>query len=278
MRALAGWAAPILMAIATLVVVTWFVRWIEPRLAFFPLAGQDVTPAAFGIEFTPVTVATDDGAEIRLWHLPRADARARVVYFHGNGGNLSIWTDILAGLWQEGFDVTAVDYRGYGLSTGEPSEQGLYRDVDATLRFVQTQSHTDGVPLIYWGRSLGTPLAAYAATRHPPRGVVLEAGFPSARSVLETNPVLWLLSFASTYRFATSDWMATVRQPSLVLHGDRDSVIPYRLGRRLYDSIPGPKTFITIPGGDHNDAVPRDPKLYWNAIKAFVDALHDERS
>ena len=102
---------------------------------------------------------------------------------------------------------------------------------------------------------------------------MLEAGFPAMRSVLETNPVLWTLSWLSGYRFPTAAWMASVTQPTLVLHGDRDSVIPYRLGQRLFASIAGPKTFVTIAGGDHNDAVPRDPGRYWDAIRRFIATL-----
>lgn len=278
MRAASGWLGPVAVLIVVLAVVTWLVRRAEPRLTFFPLAGEDVTPKSFGIDYTPLTVTTDDGERLRLWHLPRSDAHAQIVYFHGNGGNLSLWCDVFAGLWREGFEVTAVDYRGYGVSTGSPSEQGLYRDVDATLRVVLEQARRADVPLIYWGRSLGTAMAAYAATRRPPDGLVLEAGFPSIRSVVETNPVVWLLSWVSSYRFPTARWMTSVQQPTLVLHGDRDSVIPYRLGQRLYEALPGPKTFVTIPGGDHNEAVPRDPTLYWNAVKNFVTTVRHDRS
>ena len=106
------------------------------------------------------------------------------------------------------FDVVAIDYRGYGVSTGRPTESGLYRDVDATIAFVRDRLPHVNAPLVYWGRSLGTPMAAYAASREAPAGVVLEAGFPNVRGVLESNPVLWTLSWFSTYRFATADWMA----------------------------------------------------------------------
>ncbi|HXG90623.1 MAG TPA: alpha/beta hydrolase [Vicinamibacterales bacterium] len=250
--------------------VGWLVRRAEPGFAFFPSPGEDGTPQSFGVPFTAATVITEDGERLRVWHLPRADARAQVVYFHGNGGNLSLWADVLVGLWRQGFDVIGFDYRGYGVSTGSPTEQGLYRDTDAVLHYVHTTARRTGVPLLYWGRSLGTPMAAYAASRRAPDGVVLEAGFPSARDVLQDSPLLWALSFLSTYRFATADWMAAVRAPALVLHGDRDSVIPYHLGTRLYEALPGPKTFVTIAGGDHNDPLPRDGAPYWTAVHAFV--------
>ena len=273
MRVSVGWAIPIVLALIAAVILAWLVRRAEPRLAFFPMSGEDTTPAAYRVPFTPITIATEDGERLRAWHLPRPDARAQVVYFHGNGGNLALWSDVLVGLWHQQLDVIAVDYRGYGLSTGSPSEQGLYRDVDATARHVRDHLRRADLPLVYWGRSLGTPMAAYAAAKYPGDAVVLEAGFPSMRSVLETNPVLWLLSWFASYRFATAEWMQAVRQPTLVLHGDRDSIIPYRLGQRLYESLPGPKTFVTIPGGDHNDPVPRAAQDYWRAVETLVASL-----
>jgi uncharacterized protein len=261
------------IAVAALAALTLFVRRLEPRLAFFPFAGEDTTPADAGIPFRAHTIDTADGERLRLWHLAHDTPAARVVYFHGNGGNLSMWAPVLGGLWQQGFDVVAIDYRGYGVSSGRPTESGLYRDVDATLAFVRERTPPAGAPLVYWGRSLGTAMAAYAAARQPPDGIILEAGFPSARSVLETNPLLWMLSWLSRYRFSTADWMQRVQRPALVLHGDRDSVIPYRLGQRLFASLAQPKTFVTLHGGDHNDAEPPDSRAYWSAVRAFVDTL-----
>jgi fermentation-respiration switch protein FrsA (DUF1100 family) len=276
MRASAGWLTQTAVVLVLLGVVAAAVRFAESKLAFFPSPGETRTPDALGIAFTATTLDTSDGERIRVWHLPRPDARARVVYFHGNGGNLSLWAAVLGGVWQQGFDVIAVDYRGYGVSTGQPSERGLYRDVDATLAFVQRLPPLDA-PLVYWGRSLGTPIAAYAASRHAPDGVIFESGFPTMRSVLETNPVMWVLSWLSSYSFPTADWMAGVTSPALVLHGDRDRVIRYSLGQRLFERLPGPKRFVTLPNVDHNDGAAPDWTLYWNAVRDFVAELPSRR-
>jgi fermentation-respiration switch protein FrsA (DUF1100 family) len=263
----------IVLIVVGIAVLGWGVRQLEPRMAFFPFAGENVTPRQFGADFTALTLDTADGERLRAWHLPHADPLAQIVYFHGNGGNLSVWTDVLVGLWRERFDVIAVDYRGYGLSSGTPTEQGLYRDVEATVAAVDANLRRADVPLIYWGRSLGAAMAGYAATRGRPDGVVLEAGFPSGRSLFDRNPVMLVLSAFSTYRFATAEWMAAVTVPTLVIHGDRDSVIPYRHGERLYERLPGPKRFVTIPGGDHNDPIPADAPLYWGAVREFIASL-----
>jgi fermentation-respiration switch protein FrsA (DUF1100 family) len=265
--------AIIVLIVGVIVVLVFAVRLLEPRMAFFPFPGEDVTPRQFGTEFTAFTLNTADGEVLRAWHLSRTDAIAQIVYFHGNGGNLSIWADVLVGLWHQRLDVIAVDYRGYGMSTGTPTERGLYRDVDATVAHVESALRRPGLPLIYWGRSLGTAMAGYAATRGRPDGVILEAGFPSAKALFDRNPVMLVLSAFSTYRFATAEWMASVKTPTLVIHGDRDSVIPYRLGQRLYEGLTGPKRFVTIPGGDHNDPAPADAALYWDAVREFVVSI-----
>lgn len=246
-------------------------------MAFFPLGGEDVTPQSRGVPFTAHTIETEDGERLRAWHLARPDARAQVVYFHGNGGNLSLWSDIVTGLWSHGLDVIAVDYRGYGVSSGSPSEAGLYRDAAATVGFSRQHLRRPGLPLIYWGRSIGTAVAASAANRQPPDGIILEAGFPSARALFDRNPVLQMLSLLGSYRFDVAKWMAPVTAPVLVIHGDRDRVIPYRHGQRLHEQLSGPKRFITIAGGDHNDAEPADPEAYWRAVGEFVASLRDER-
>jgi uncharacterized protein len=251
----------------------WFlVRWLEPRFAFFPSAGESTTPSEFGVPFTAMTLPTADGEQLRAWLLTGTNAKAFVVYFHGNGGNLSMWAPILSDLAGHGYDVLAVDYRGYGLSTGRPTETGVYRDADAVLDRVST-ANTGAHKVIYWGRSLGTAVAAYAASKRRPDGIILEAGFPDAGAVIRSSPPLALLSVFSSYRFATATWLEQVQVPALVIHGDADQVIPFALGRALFDRLTGDKTFVAIRGGDHNDATPADERRYWNAVDALATKI-----
>lgn len=266
-----------MLLVVAVIVLALGVRQFEARLAFYPFRGETRTPEQLGVAFTPHTVDTADGERLRAWHLPRADAVAQVVYFHGNGGNLSVWSDVLVGIAAHGYEVIAVDYRGFGLSTGTPSEQGLYRDVEATVAFVDGVLRRRELPLIFWGRSIGTAMAAYAAQLRTPDGVILEAGFPSARAIFAGNPVMYGLTFFATYRFPTATWMSRVTSPALVMHGDADNIIPFALGQRLYDSLPGRKRFVTIAGGGHNDPTPPDAGQYWGEVKAFVTSASPPR-
>jgi len=265
--------------VVTVLALFALVRWLEPRVAFFPFRGEDETPQHLGLAFDALTLATSDGERLRAWRIvppaPQA-ARSRILYFHGNGGNLSNWTPILGGIVRHGYALLAIDYRGYGMSTGRPTERGLYRDVDAAVEAAWAAG-TTGTPLIYWGRSLGGAMAAYAATVRRPDGVIIEAGFPSARSVMRETPVMAALSLFSSYRFAAGEYLSRAHVPVLVMHGDRDGVIPFALGRELFDGIPEPKTFVVVRGGDHNDAAPPDPAAYWAAIDHFIHTLPRRR-
>lgn len=262
----------IVTAVAAVLALAALVRYFEPRFAFFPTAGESTTPVELGVAFASSTITTDDGERLRAWTVRHATPRATVVYFHGNGGNLSMWLPVLVGLHRQGFTVHAIDYRGYGASTGRPTESGLYRDVDATLDWVSARLDR-GVPLVYWGRSLGTTLAAYAASRRRPAGLILESGFPDARSLLRATPPLGVLGLFSSYRFPTATYAQRAHCPILVLHGDDDHVIPYALGRALYEVLSEPRTFVRIRGGDHNDVVPTDADTYWRAVRTFIGQL-----
>jgi fermentation-respiration switch protein FrsA (DUF1100 family) len=259
----------LLAAAAILVGVLVLVRMFEARIAFFPTPGADASPAAYGVPFDAVRIDTTDGERLRMWVLPARHPRAMVIYFHGNGGNLSLWLPVLVGLQRQGFSVAAFDYRGYGESTGRPSERGLYRDVDAVLAWI-TRTNRPDVPLVYWGRSLGTVMAAYAATRQPPDRLILESGFASARTLLRDSRLLAVLLLFSSYRFPTADFARRGSCPVLVLHGDADRVIPIANGRALFDALPEPKRFVVVPGADHNDLVPPQPDTYWSAVRRFI--------
>src|SRR5262245_5027891 len=180
------------------------IRAVEPQLAFFPTRGEDVTPRDLGRRFDVLTIPTADGERLHAWRLPAESPRADVVYFHGNGGNLSMWAPILEQLSRHGYSALAVDYRGYGLSTGAPSERGLYRDVDAIVHQAW-RDRDPRVPIVYWGRSLGATMAAYAATVKAPDRIIFESGFPDVWSVVRSSPLLALLSPFSSYRFPTAE-------------------------------------------------------------------------
>lgn len=247
---------------------------LEPKFVFFPYKGEDENPASLGVPYHTVRIDTPDGERLAAWQLEPDRPVADVVYFHGNGGNLSVWLPVLATLHAVRLRVLAVDYRGYGLSTGSPSEVGLYRDASAVALYARrSRSDARSRPLIFWGRSLGGAVAAAATQSVKPDGLILEGSFPNKAAVVRTNPVLRVLNVFAAYRFDTLAMLSGFRSPILVLHGKQDSVIPFALGRELYEKLSAPKQFVAVAGADHNDLIEVARADYWQPVLDFVARL-----
>jgi uncharacterized protein len=262
----------VVILIVVILIVKLGVSRLEPAMVFFPLRGEDDTPATLGIRYTAVKLRAADGVQIVAWQLEPDAPRADIVYFHGNGGNLSLWLPVLATFHSFGYRVLAIDYRGYGSSEGSPSESGLRLDAEAAVRHAAS-ARTGGRPLIYWGRSLGGPVAAAVARNVAPDALVLESTFPDKASVVRWNPVLRVLNVFSSYGFDTVSALRGFRKPVLVIHGDADTVIPYALGQELFERLDAPKRFVTLRGADHNDLFDARNEAYWTPLRAFIDAL-----
>ena len=260
----------LVIAAAAFKLLVW---WLEPRMAFFPYQGVQETPAVLGVPFADHKIPTSDGETLHAWWFEHASPRAQIVYWHGNGGNLSLWMPVLVDLHKRGFSVLAVDYRGYGQSTGKPSERGIYRDGDAATAYFSQKLQRSGVPTIYWGRSLGCAVASYTAAKSPPTGLLLESPFPNVAFLFTNNPVMRFLSIFSTYRFDTATHLQQYAGPLLVVHGDADSIIPFAAGKRVFEQAPTKsKTFAILPGADHNDVYATHPQ-YAEVIDRFIASI-----
>ena len=266
--------AIVVTAFAGLAMFKALIGALEPRLVFFPAAGEDRNPASLGIAYEAVRIQTSDGERLVAWQLEPKDPIADVVYFHGNGGNLSVWLPVFAALHVHNLRVLAVDYRGYGLSSGRPSEEGVYRDAEAVVKHATAGTpKSAGRPLVFWGRSLGGPIAAAATRVVRPDGLILESSFADKAAVVRSHPVLRMLNVFGAYRFDTVKLLTDFSGPVLVIHGNRDAVVPFALGRELHERLTIPKRFVEIAGADHNDLIDPARTDYWTPVLEFVAAL-----
>jgi hypothetical protein len=256
-----------------LIAALWLlVLWLQPRMAFFPTRGVQETPASAGLPYIDLEVVTSDRITLHGWWLEHPSPRGQVIYWHGNGGNLSLWLDVFADIRRRGFSVLAVDYRGYGGSGGSPTEKGIYRDAEAAIAHYTMHLRRDRTPTIYWGRSLGSVVASYAAAKSPPDALILESAFPDARFLFAGNPLMLGLSLLSTYRFPTTKHLESYRGPLLVVHGDADTLIPFPAGQRVFERAATPqKVFLTLKGVTHNENYASHPE-YWTALDRFLEA------
>jgi len=252
------------------------VLWMQPRMAFFPTHGIQATPAADALSHSDVQIGTADGITLHGWWLEHPSPRGQVLYWHGNGGNLSMWLPVFADIRRRGFSVLAVDYRGYGASSGTPSETGIYRDAEAVLAHFEKHLRREQTPVIYWGRSLGSTVASFAAAKSAPDALILESAFPDARSLFAGNPLLFALSIFSTYRFATAQHLEGYRGPLLIVHGDADTLIPFAMGRKVFEGAGSiQKTFAALEGAAHNDSY-ASHQVYWPTVDRFLEGAFNQ--
>lgn len=242
------------------------------RVIFQPSPGVDLTPEALGIDAESLFLETDDGLRIHAFYLPAPGASRVLLFLHGNAGNASHRLPNAAELAALDTDVLLLDYRGYGLSEGRPSERGVYADARAALAHLQGERGFPPERIVVFGRSLGGAVAVELAAGRPLAGLILESTFTSvsdmARDVIGIS-----LGPLVGRRFASEEKIRRVQCPLLFFHGDRDEIVPFRLGRRLFEAAPEPKEFETIPGAGHNDTTLVGGARYFQRIRSFLDQV-----
>ena len=224
---------------------------LQRRLLFLPTA-EHVTPRAVGFAAArEVSLQTSDGERVLAWYVAPQPASPLVIYFHGNAEVLGANVQRHRNLVADGTGLIALSYRGYGGSSGRPSEAGLHRDADAAYAFAATQVPADRIVL--WGHSLGSGVAVRLASKRAIAGLILEAPYTSAADIAAMRfwfvPVRLLMSDP----FHSDRYIADVTAPVLVLHGAHDDVIPLAVGERLYALIRAPKRFVRFAQGGHVD-------------------------
>jgi len=207
-------------------------------------AGPD---AGSGIEV--VEIATADGERLVGWWLPPKDGKPVILFFHGNASTLEGDEGRWRRIADQGAGFLAIAYRGYGGSTGTPTEKGLHRDADAAYGWLTGRMAAGNI--VIHGYSLGSGVAVRLASEKPARALVLEAPYTSIVDMAGQVTSLPVGSLVRD-RFMSSERIAKVRMPVLIIHGDHDSVIPFAQGQKLYSLAHGPKTFVRMIGSDHN--------------------------
>jgi fermentation-respiration switch protein FrsA (DUF1100 family) len=215
-----------------------------------------------------VTFRTDDGVRLHGWLFRAAGSAPLMIWFHGNGGNITERAPLAAELARRGVSVLLFDWRGYGKSEGSPSESALYHDALAAYDFAVHDLHPASIAL--YGESLGGPYAAYVATKRKAACVVIENSFPSLRelgnAIYRPIPIGWFAPFA----MSTARWLNEAGLPVLVMHGRRDQVIPFALGASLYDQLRGPKQFFASDVAGHCEIPILDSARYYDNVVRFV--------
>jgi len=210
---------------------------------------------------------TAGGHRIYVVHRVTPGARFTVLFSHGNAEDLGHLDSFLRAYQARGYSVLAWDYRGYGRSTGQPSEEAVNADLKVLYEHLTITRGVDPRTIIAHGRSLGGASAVELARRYPLGGVILESTFVSAFRVVTRVPLL------PCDRFRNLAKLADVREPVLVIHGKKDGVVGFWHGRRLYDAVKGPRHRLWVARAGHNDLPEVAGETYWRAIDDFAATL-----
>jgi pimeloyl-ACP methyl ester carboxylesterase len=202
-----------------------------------------------------------------------------IVFFHGNGEIVADYDELGAVYNQMGINFLAVDYRGYGRSTGKPTVTAMMKDCHTILEFVQKWLEENNFtgPVILMGRSLGSASVLELAAAYPDLtdGLIIESGFAYAAPLLRLLGVnIEALGFKEAQGFRNIDKMKTFDKPTLIIHAEFDHIIPFSDGQALFDACPSAdKNFLKIPGANHNDIFTHGPLEYLAAIKKLVETV-----
>jgi fermentation-respiration switch protein FrsA (DUF1100 family) len=273
----------------------------QSQLVFFPGTGREVvvTPQSYGLGFETVEIRTTDGETLQAWWVPAEGARGTVLFFHGNAGNISHRLDYLRMFNRLRYSTLIVDYRGYGKSTGTPSEEGTYRDAEAAWDYLRHARLAQPRDVVIAGESLGAAVATRLAAEKsltpaplpsgegwlespfPPRGeghgmgegpraVVLFSTFTSATDL--GAEVYWFLPvrLLSRIGYDNRENLKRIRAPVFIAHSRDDDIVPYAHGKRLYEAANEPKTFLEMRGG-HNDGFIFTRPEWVAQLGAFLD-------
>jgi fermentation-respiration switch protein FrsA (DUF1100 family) len=226
--------------------------FLQEKLIFLPSKLDKNYRYAFEEPFEEIYLNRPDGAILNALHFRRKDPQGVILYFHGNAGDLSRWGEVVQELVRRNYDLVVMDYRTYGKSTGKLSEQALLEDAQAFYDYLR-RSYTEDRIILY-GRSLGTAMASYIASRNQISLLILETPFYSLLDVARSRFPFLPLEPLFKYPFRSFEFLKEADGRMIMIHGDQDEVVPLESARKLQQSLKGkPLEFILVPGGKHNN-------------------------
>jgi fermentation-respiration switch protein FrsA (DUF1100 family) len=276
---MSGTFVPALLAAAVLyAALALYVYLRQAQLLYRPeifRRSHGPTPGAIHLPFEDLRIHTPDGVSLHAWLVPASEGRPVVLFCHGNGGNIQDCLGTIRILHELDLHLLIFDYRGYGDSSGRPSEGGTYRDVQAVWRYLVGERGFAPGEIILFGRSLGAAVAAHLARDVRPGALILESPFISLPEIAAHH--YWYLPVRQLvrYRYSTVDFVEAVEAPTLVIHSADDEVVPIEHGRRVFDHARGPKRFLLILGA-HADGFITSGTRYTQGLRRFLEWAFDE--
>jgi len=220
------------------------------RSIFFPMKAIEATPKDIGLDYEDIYFETRDGVKLNGWLIKNPKAKATIIFFHGNAGNISHRLEKISVFNQLGLNVFIVDYRGYGRSQGHPTESGIYKDAQASFDLLLNRQDINKDKLIAYGESIGGAVAIDLATKRKVSCLIVDSSFTCAKD-LARKFYPYLPSFLFRTKFDSIDKVKNNDSAKIFIHSANDEIVPFEFGQRLYDAACPPKELLKIIGG-HN--------------------------
>ncbi len=212
-----------------------------------------------------------DGTALHGWVWEHSNPQGYLLYCHGNGDCVGYLGDYLSEIsTRHRLTIFTFDYRGYGRSAGSPNERGILADGDAAREWFAKHENIDPAQVILMGRSLGGGVCVDLAAKGGARGLILQNTFSSLPDVAAKWYRFLPVRLLMRNKYQSLDKIGRFTGPVLQSHGNRDRIVPYEVGQKLFAAVPGPKKFVTFEGGDHNDL---EPESYYVELERFIQSL-----
>lgn len=269
MRMLFNLLITILVAYLGLVLLVYLA---QSRLIYFPEPGREIvsTPDQIGLAYEAVKIVTASNETLHAWYVPAPEAKATILFFHGNAGNISHRMDYLPMFHRLGYNTLIFDYQGYGQSSGSPSELGTYQDAIATWQFLTEEKKIAPAEIVLFGESLGGAIAAWLAAQKNPGLLVLASAFTSVPDMAEKIYPFLPVRLISRFNYNTLESLQSINSPVFVAHSPQDEVVPFEHGQNLFQAAAEPKQFLELQGG-HNNGFIFMRESWTNALGIFID-------
>ncbi len=249
-------------------ILCFLLFFLQGCMVYQPSKAVETDPRSAGMEFEEVWLVTSDIVRIHAWFVPARNASRTILFCHGNAGNISHRLHSISVFNRLGCNVLIFDYRGYGKSDGSPSEKGTYLDADAAYGWLMERGIQEK-DIVVFGRSLGGAVAAETATGRNPGGLILESTFSSVPDMGAKLYPFLPVRLLCRIRYDTLSKMDRIKCPVLVVHSPDDEMIPFSMGRRMYDAANEPKSFLQIRGS-HNEGYFISSPEYENGLGHFI--------
>lgn len=241
-------------------------------LANMPGRALTASPGDMGLEYEDVFMATSDGERLHGWYVPAANSRGTILFFHGNAGNISHRLDSVSIFHQLGLDTLIIDYRGYGQSSGRPTEKGTYLDAEAAWNYLVGERGISANRIVIFGRSLGGAIGAWLGTQHTPAAVIIESSFTSGVDIGRRLYPFLPLRLITRIRYPVEEYASHLACPVLVVHSRDDEIIPFDMGRSIYAAVNQRKSFLELRG-DHNNGFFISRHDYVPGLDGFIGSV-----